>query len=150
MRIRRAPRKRGLLKDLSIIRDHVRDMQRSLHADASSMFSFDGADLRGIGAWDWTRTSFAVAISDWPSVESTLRSTRARYMTLATTGGGIEAGWFDSHGIASSLCVPLSTANGGLGVLFFDFNRVRMPRRDSVERVERAANEWALSLEGAP
>lgn len=137
------------MKDSSVIRSRVRASQRALHADASSIFVVDGPDLKGsIADWDWTRTSFDVPIVDWPTVAFTLQSGAPRYMTR-DSAEGVEAGWFESHGIASSLCVPLRSDDVCVGVVFFDFNRVRMPSRESVARVEHLAVAWAAALETA-
>lgn len=133
------------MKVSSHIRARVRDFQRVLHADASSIFVVDGHELKGAsGEWDWTRTSFDVPLVDWPTVAAMLVSTGARYIT-SDSAEGAEAGWFESRGIASSLCVPLGRA----GVVFFDFDRVRMPRRALVACVEEHAIQWAAALEAA-
>jgi len=108
------------------VRSVVTQAQRSLGARSSSVFVLDGeATLRGsAGEWDWTRTSFEVALDSWPNVADALASGRARFI-MRGGARGAEAGWFESHGIAATLCVPLRANGSPIGVLFFDFESER-------------------------
>jgi GAF domain-containing protein len=81
-----------------------------------------GVVLRGIvSEWDWTRTSFASNLCDWPTVERALADGKAHIIRRASAIAA-EAAWFEPRGIACTICVPLRAKDRPLGVLFFDFD----------------------------
>lgn len=108
------------------VRSVVTRAERALGAKSSSVFVLNGENaLRGsVGEWDWTRTSFEVELTQWPNVAGALASGRSRFITKAGATGA-EAGWFESRGIAATLCVPLRANESPVGVLFFDFDSDR-------------------------
>ncbi len=114
-----APLARAIRRALGYVR-YARD---EVGAAAVSLFLFeDSGDLRGVVAeWDWTRTSFAARVSDWPTVAAALAKREVRVITPESASGP-EAGWFEPRGISRSLCVPLCDGERRLGVLFFDFD----------------------------
>jgi GAF domain-containing protein len=135
----------------AVVRSIVARMRIALGATASSMFrvSADGATLQGsIGEWDWTRTSFSVPTRDWPTVEAALASGHARYITAVDARMG-EAGWFETRGIASALCVPLRVDEQAVAVIFFDFEVVRLPELGALAFAENVATHCAAALQRA-
>jgi len=95
----------------------------ALDADNASIFlvGVDGRSVVGaLSGWDWTRTSFHASLADWPMVARAIGEDRALYFTTREARGA-EAGWFERHGIAATICAPMSSAGRALGVLFFDY-----------------------------
>ena len=130
-----APLARAIRRALGYVR-YARD---EAGAVAVSLFLFDedSGDLRGVVAeWDWTRTSFAARVSDWPTVDSALAKREIRLITPQSASGP-EAGWFEPRGISCSACVPLCDGARRLGVLFFDFD-ARKSKSSSPERIDVA------------
>ncbi len=130
-----APLARAIRRALGYVR-YARD---EVGAAAVSLFLFDedSGDLRGVVAeWDWTRTSFAARVSDWPTVHAALAEREIRVITPESASGP-EAGWFEPRGISRSACVPLCDGERRLGVLFFDFD-ARSSKSDKSEAPERS------------
>lgn len=102
----------------------ARFAQVTVGASATSLFVADvsGGTLRGlVGDWDWTRTSFAARLTDWPTVARSFRDGEPRTITRHEARGN-ETIWFEPRGIASTVCVPVRrAAASSVGVLFFDF-----------------------------
>lgn len=92
-------------------------------ASAASMFILDrGGVLRGlVSEWDWTRTSFASNLREWPTVARALAGGDAHAISRENAAAA-EAVWFEPRGIERTLCVPLCTEGHPIGVLFFDFD----------------------------
>ena len=132
---------------LKAVRSVVTQAERALGARSSSVFVLDGAKtLRGAaGEWDWTRTSFEVALADWPNAAETLASGRARFITK-TGASGAEVGWFEARGIAASLCVPLRANGSSVGVLFFDFDDERRLPMASLDFADAIGAHCAAAL----
>jgi len=136
------------LDERAAVRSVVTQMQHALGATASSIFRLtpDGATLQGaIGEWDWTRTSFEVPSREWPTVVAAMTNGRAHYLTAADARLG-EVGWFERRGVAAALCIPLTTAEQPVGVLFFDFDSVRVPEPGTIEFAENVASHCAAAL----
>ncbi len=136
------------LDERAAVRSVVTQTQFALGATASSIFRVtpDGATLHGaIGEWDWTRTSFEVPTSGWPTVEAAFAKGHAQYITAGEARLG-ELGWFEKRGIAAALCIPLRVGEHAVGVLFFDFDSVRAPEPGSVEFAEHVAAHCAAAL----
>jgi hypothetical protein len=125
----------------------MRFARQSVSATAASLFIIDtgGEMLLGVASeWDWTRTSFTSKVSDWPTVERALFDQAPRAIMRANAKGP-EKAWFEPRGIERTVCVPLFTERGSIGVLFFDFEtKARAPLseasilRDVGERTSRA------------
>lgn len=101
----------------------MRFAREAVDASASSIFLYSDGDrcLHGLVAdWDWTRTSFSLRIGEWPSVAEALAAGEPRHIGAHDARAG-EAGWFESRGIASTLCIPLRSGEQLIGVIFFDF-----------------------------
>jgi hypothetical protein len=136
------------LDDRAAVRSVVTQTQFALGSSASSIFRItpDGSTLYGaIGEWDWTRTSFEVPLSEWPTVEAAVVKGHPQYLTAAEARLG-ERGWFEKRGIAAALCLPLHAAEHAVGVLFFDFDSSRIPEPGSVEFAENVAAHCAAAL----
>lgn len=135
----------------AVVRSIVTRAQDAIGATSSSLFrvSVDGSTLSGaMGEWDWTRTSFAVPIGSWPTVEKSLATGRPLYIH-ARDAQKSELGWFETRGIVSALCVPLRVEDRSIGVIFFDFDVVRAPDASGVAFVENVAAHCAAALERA-
>jgi len=125
----------------------MRFARQSVKATAASLFIIDTAGdmLLGVASeWDWTRTSFTSKISDWPTVERALADQAPRSI-LRASAKGPEKAWFEPRGIERTVCVPLFTERGPIGVLFFDFETAEIGPlteasilRDVGERTSRA------------
>ncbi len=100
----------------------MRFAREAVHADAASMFlERQPGVLEGlVSEWDWTRTSFASELSEWPNVALALSDGVPRGISAAEARGA-EADWFGARGISRTTCVPLGASPASLGVLFFDF-----------------------------
>ena len=126
---------------------YMRFARQSVKATAASLFIIDtaGEMLLGVASeWDWTRTSFTSRISDWPTVERALADHAPRAI-LRGNAKGPEKAWFEPRGIERTVCVPLFTERGPIGVLFFDFetNETGADTEDAIlkdvgERTSRA------------
>ena len=137
------------LDERAVVRSVVTQTQRALGASASSIFRVtpDGATLFGaIGEWDWTRTSFEVPITQWPTVHAAVTTGRAHYIT-ARDAREAELGWFEERGIDAAFCVPLRAAEHVIGVLFFDFDAGHAPEAGAVAFAENVAAHCAVALE---
>jgi len=135
----------------AVVRSIITRAQEAIGATSSSLFrvSPDGAMLYGAtGEWDWTRTSFAVPVTTWPTVESALETGHSLYIT-ARDAAQSEIGWFETRGIASALCVPLRVGERAIGVIFFDFDAPRIPDPAAVAFVENVAAHCAAALQRA-
>lgn len=102
----------------------MRFAREAVDASASSIFLYHECEqsLEGlISDWDWTRTSFASRLDDWPSIAEALVSGEPKRIGAGDARVG-EAGWFEARGIESTLCVPMRDGPRPLGVIFFDFS----------------------------
>jgi len=136
------------LDDRAAVRSVVTQTQLALGSTASSIFRVtpDGATLYGAtGEWDWTRTSFEVPVSQWPTVEAAVTKGQPQYITAAEARFG-EHGWFEKRGIVAALCVPLRAAEHAVGVLFFDFDSTRVPEPGSIDFAQSVAAHCAVAL----
>lgn len=120
---------------------------RALGADAASVFVLDRdcVTLRGAeGAWDWTRTSFAVRLDLWPTVK---RAIEAREIVMITLDQAqeLERDWFEPLGICCCVCAPLVAGSRVVGVLFADALH-RAPAALDLSLVRRIAVGWAEAL----
>lgn len=109
------------------IRTMIERTASAIGADASSFFLLDGEQRNFQGAvigWDRVRSGFVASVDAWPNVTSALQRGRASVLTRGEAKGG-EVQWFDDLGLATSLCVPVCVCARPLGVLFFDFCRIR-------------------------
>lgn len=100
----------------------MRFAREAVDADAASMFLLRGGNvLHGVvSEWDWTRTSFASDVGEWPGVAAALSDGVPRWISADEARDG-EVDWFGARGIARTLCVPLGAGASSRGVLFFDF-----------------------------
>lgn len=102
----------------------MRFAREAVEANAASFFLLDPgtSSLRGVASeWDWTRSSFDVELTEWPTTSLCLADGKIRTLTRASATGA-ERGWFEPRGIESAVCVPLCDRGRPLGVLFFDFD----------------------------
>lgn len=102
----------------------MRFARETVRANSTSLFLLDtaGQTLHGlVSEWDWTRTSFGAELSDWPTAARALAGGGLQVLSRSEAIGA-EAAWFEPRGISSTVCVPLRTVSGPLGVLFFDFD----------------------------
>lgn len=102
----------------------MRFARESAGASAASLFMLDrgGVILRGlVSEWDWTRTSFASDLRDWPTVEQALADGKASTISRGNAVAA-EAVWFEPRGIECTICVPLRAEDRPIGILFFDFD----------------------------
>jgi hypothetical protein len=100
----------------------MRFAREAVGAKSTSLFlvSDDDRSLHGlISEWDWTRTSFSARLDDWPNVSQSLVTGEVTRI-VRSDARGAEAGWFEAHGIETSICVPLRDDARPLGVIFFD------------------------------
>jgi hypothetical protein len=115
------------------IRNALRHAVEALDADDASIFllSADGHRLDGaLVGWDWTRTSFAVELEKWPTVQSAIEWQAAVYFCRERAQKA-ERGWFERRGIAATVCAPMSSSGRVVGVIFFDF--VEAPCESNVD-----------------
>ena len=109
------------------IRTTIERTASAIGADASSFFLLDGEQRHFQGAvigWDRVRSGFVASLDAWPNVASALQCGRASVLTRREARGG-EVQWFDDLGLATTLCVPVCVCARPLGVLFFDFCKIR-------------------------
>lgn len=101
----------------------MRTARDAVGASAVSIFVLDESTrcLQGAHAWDWTRTSFPCELEDWPNVASALADGAPRVISRDDARGA-ETGWFESRGIARTVCLPVREHDGSAGVVFFDFD----------------------------
>ncbi|MDF2693469.1 MAG: hypothetical protein K0S65_1852 [Labilithrix sp.] len=100
----------------------MRFARENVSASAASLFLVDSDTLRGlVSEWDWTRTSFASRLRDWPTVERVLSDGKLHTISKKDALGA-EVLWFEPRGIVSTVCVPLCAGERRIGVLFFDFD----------------------------
>jgi len=86
-----------------------------------------------------------VPLAEWPTIEQSLRTGRARYLTSGEARGA-EAGWFEQRGTVGALCIPLRSNDRAVGVLFFDFETARPPPIASIDFAEQVAAHCAAVL----
>lgn len=131
--------------EANTIRSLVAQASAALGANSASIFllSRDRKRLRGaLVGWDWTRTSFAAHIDEWPNVRRAIQRNAACCFTAADAERG-ERGWFERYGIASSICAPMTVDGHVLGVLFFDYENTARPNVD-IRAAKRVADRCAM------
>lgn len=136
---------RRLLGYLSFARKRV-------GASAASLFLVDasGMTLRGIASdWDWTRTSFASNLADWPNVAEALRVGQPVTISAADAVRS-EAVWFENRAIGAAHCVPLRVGEEPVGVMFFDFDRADLPSPTDAAFLVDVAMRCARALARPP
>lgn len=109
------------------IRTTIERTASAIGADASSFFLLDGERRQFHGAvigWDRVRSGFIASLDAWPNVAIALETGRASIITRSEARAG-EVQWFENQGLASTLCVPVRVGDPPLGVLFFDFRKIR-------------------------
>lgn len=112
---------------VSGIRTTIERTAGAIGADASSFFLLDGERRHFQGAicgWDRVRSGFIASLDAWPNVATALECGRASVLTRREARSG-EVQWFDALGVATTLCVPVRVCARPLGVLFFDFRKMR-------------------------
>lgn len=108
------------------IRTTLERTASAIGADASSFFVLDGAQRHFHGAvgWDRVRSGFVASLDAWPTVAVALECGRGTVLTRGEAKRG-ELPWFDAFGLATTLCVPVCVGARSIGVLFFDFCKIR-------------------------
>jgi len=144
-----------LARDMSTERDEVTAIRAAvahaklvLGASAASIFLLDpdGKTLHGaLVGWDWTRTSFAAKLEQWPNVARAIAANEACHFTAANAERA-EEGWFERRGIEAAICAPMATDGRVVGVLFFDFCCGAQPTID-LTLAKTIADQCALLVE---
>jgi hypothetical protein len=137
--------------EAATIRACVAHASKALGAHAASIFllSPDAKKLHGaLVGWDWTRTSFAADLAEWPNVQQAVDTNHVRFFT-GVEARRAELGWFERRGIAAAVCAPMAVEGKVLGVLFFDYASVDPDSALDLSLAKTVADQCALLVSRA-